>query len=425
MSKLNPKTTEPDFFGAPGALAISIGLPLLINVLYFACNKNGCPTSWTSLDPYYEQLARVGLFSLDALYAYLAWFFGLMVLDRIVPGEEVWGTVLRDGSRLKYKFNGSRVMFAVFALVMARLWYTEGTMPEFVFLYDHLLELANVAILFSIGLATYSYIVSFCRATEPILAEGGNTGNVIFDWFIGRELNTRIGDFDVKVFCEMRPGMILWVMINVAMAHHQYITYGYVSDSMVLVCLFQGFYVVEGTFYEKGLLSMIDVTTDGFGFMLSFGDLALLPFTYTMPARFLADHPVDLGVVGVTAIVGVFLAGLLIFRLSNNEKAAFKRGDSSTKHLKYIQSPTGSKLIISGWWGTARHINYFGDWLIAWAYSLPTGLETPIPYYFVVFFAVLLIHREMRDEAKCAAKYKETWKQYKKLVPWRIIPGIY
>lgn len=30
--------------------------------------------------------------------------------------------------------------------------------------------------------------------------------------------------------------------------------------------------------------------------------------------------------------------------------------------------------MISGWWGLARHINYFGDWLMSWSYSLPTGL---------------------------------------------------
>lgn len=27
---------------------------------------------------------------------------------------------------------------------------------------------------------------------------------------------------------------------------------------------------------------------------------------------------------------------------------------------------------MSGWWGTARHINYLGDWLMSWAYCLPT-----------------------------------------------------
>lgn len=36
-------------------------------------------------------------------------------------------------------------------------------------------------------------------------------GNPIYDFFMGRELNPRIGSFDFKYFCELRPGLIGWV----------------------------------------------------------------------------------------------------------------------------------------------------------------------------------------------------------------------
>lgn len=36
-------------------------------------------------------------------------------------------------------------------------------------------------------------------------------GNPLYDYFIGRELNPRIGNFDLKYFCELRPGLIGWV----------------------------------------------------------------------------------------------------------------------------------------------------------------------------------------------------------------------
>ena len=50
-----------------------------------------------------------------------------------------------------------------------------------------------------------------------LLAKGGNTGSVIYDFFIGRELNPRIGNLDLKEFCELRPGLIGWAMINLGM----------------------------------------------------------------------------------------------------------------------------------------------------------------------------------------------------------------
>lgn len=39
-------------------------------------------------------------------------------------------------------------------------------------------------------------------------------GNVLYDFFIGYELNLRIGSFDLKFFCELRFGLIGWLMIN-------------------------------------------------------------------------------------------------------------------------------------------------------------------------------------------------------------------
>lgn len=36
-------------------------------------------------------------------------------------------------------------------------------------------------------------------------------GNPIYDFILGRELNPRIGSFDFKYFCELRPGLIGWV----------------------------------------------------------------------------------------------------------------------------------------------------------------------------------------------------------------------
>jgi hypothetical protein len=90
---------------------------------------------------------------------------------------------------------------------------------------------------------------------------------------------------------------------------------------------------------------------------------------------------------------------------------------------KYLQTKVGTKLITSGWWGMSRHINYFGDWLMALSYSLPCGFATPIPYFYPIYFAILLLHRERRDDHKCRTKYGEDWEKYCKLVKYRIIPG--
>ena len=60
---------------------------------------------------------------------------------------------------------------------------------------------------------------------------------------------------------------------------------------MALVCGFHGLYVADALWHEPAILTTMDITTDGLGFMLAFGDLAWVPFTYSLQARYLVDHP--------------------------------------------------------------------------------------------------------------------------------------
>jgi hypothetical protein len=94
----------------------------------------------------------------------------------------------------------------------------------------------------------------------------------------------------------------------------------------------------------------MDITTDGFGFMLSFGDLTWLPFTYGLQARYLAFHPVHLGLFWSAVIIAIKLTGLYIFRVSNNEKGDFRNGKNPkseypTSDSNHTQSQSDSILI--------------------------------------------------------------------------------
>ena len=48
-------------------------------------------------------------------------------------------------------------------------------------------------------------------------AAPGDTGSVLNDFFMGRELNPRVFGLDLKYFCELRPGLILWLVLDLAM----------------------------------------------------------------------------------------------------------------------------------------------------------------------------------------------------------------
>lgn len=344
--------------------------------------------------------------------------------------------------------------------------------PVWTFIWDNYIPLLTSNILVAYGLATFCYIRSFSvkpnNADKRELAAGGQSGNMLYDWFIGRELNPRVtlpifGEIDIKAWMEMRPGLLGWIVIDFAMMARQYKNYGFISDSMVLSTVAQMLYVFDAYYMEPAILTTIDIIADGFGLMLAFGDLAWVPFTYSLQTRYLAIHPVVLGPY-IGLVLGVFGLGYWIFRSANNEKNRFRTdpNDPKVAHLKYMETKAGSKLLISGWWGQARHINYLGDWIMSWAYCMPTGIagyivysnigalgqdgKTPmvgqpfapvvapgeargwgmiITYFYLVYFAVLLIHRERRDEEKCRNKYGKDWEKYCEIVPYRIIPYVY
>jgi delta14-sterol reductase len=53
------------------------------------------------------------------------------------------------------------------------------------------------------------------------------------------------------------------------------------------------------------------------------------------------------------------------------------------------------------------------------------GWGSIFTYFYMLYFGILLIHREGRDEEKCQKKYGKDWDRYTSLVRSRIIPGIY
>ncbi|RGB30308.1 ERG4/ERG24 ergosterol biosynthesis protein [Rhizophagus diaphanus] len=427
----NPKTTEYEFLGPIGAFLMITVLPSLVYLLHLGCQPEGCPSPALVkqlLNP--QQLAQffsteniLSLFDLQSFIAYVGYLSYLVLAWYLVPGRWVEGTQLRDGSKLKYKENGFRSMMLTLSIIGCTILF-KGHEP-LLFIYDHFIGLMTCSIIVSFSVAIYVYLASFQEG--KLLALGGNSGNIIYDFMIGRELNPRIGSFDIKYFVELRPGITEWTIINIAMAAKQYHDLGYITIGMILVIIFQGWYCIDSVYNEPAVLTTMDITTDGFGWMLSFGNITWLGFLYPLQARYLAMKPNHLSWLEIAIIVSLQTIGYTIFRGANNEKNAFRNNpdDPKLKDLKYMTTESGSKLIISSWWGKARHINYLGDWIMSWAWCLPCGLNDIFPYFYVIYFAVLLIHRELRDEEKCKKKYKKDWDRYCEIVKYKIIPGKY
>eukprot|EP00056_Hartaetosiga_gracilis_P022551 m.31535 g.31535 ORF g.31535 m.31535 type:complete len:425 (+) comp9704_c0_seq1:100-1374(+) len=417
----NPKTTHFEFGGPIGAPVVMLLLPAVVYMLFFMCNKDKGDCSPFTF-PDLTALTWSDLFDLNALFVYIGWFAFQALLYVVVPGPICKGLPLRNGDVLNYKCNG---MAAFYISVVSVLGGHLLGLFDISYLYTHYLHLTTASILFSSALSVFVFL----RAKRPgvMLALGGNSGNALYDFFIGHELNPRIGDFDIKFFCELRPGLIGWAVLTFGMAAQQFKESGEVTIALLLVSLFETYYVWDAFNSESSLMSTMDITTDGFGHMLSFGDLAWVPFTYTLQTRFLVDFPIRLSPLFIVFVIACQFTGYWIFRSANSQKDLFKRNPHhpSFADVETIQTQRGTRLLASGWWGKSRHINYFGDIIMALAWCLPCGFSSPLPYFYVIYFSILLIHRERRDDHKCHNKYGKDWEKYCEKVPYRIIPYVY
>ncbi|KAG8676451.1 erg24, C-14 sterol reductase [Fusarium poae] len=479
-----PDTPRYEFGGPLGATGIVFGLPILMQVLYLGCNDvSGCPApalldpktlSWAKLKSQipWPQEGLAGFMSWEVTGWLFAYYFLSLVLYRILPAQIVLGTKLREsGKPLEYRFNSfSATVLQLTGCAIGTYLYG-ADFPVWTWITDHYIQLLTTSTVLTYIISIWTYLRSFSiKPGNPELREvavGGRTGRVIYDYFIGRELNPRVtlpffGEIDIKVWLEMRPGLTGWILLNCSFIAKQYRTYGFVSDSIVVITLIQAYYVLEGQYSEAGLLSMMDITSDGLGFMLTWGDIVWVPFLYSTQCRYLSVYPVHLGPIGVAAVGTVFCAGLYIFRSSNNQKVLFRKDPNNPAfaNMTYIQTKRGTKLLTGGWWGMARHINYLGDWIQSLPFCLPTkaagyvilpagtavaGAEVAkmldgrlvapggdaapwgmlFTYLYSAWFGFLLIHRERRDDYACSEKYGKDWDEYKNKVRWRILPGVY
>ncbi|XP_060703949.1 delta(14)-sterol reductase LBR isoform X1 [Hemiscyllium ocellatum] len=414
------RTQEREFGGQVGVVVFMFLLPFTLILLLLMCTEDDA--SILNIPPSVPALQT--LWSSIALGIYVLWFLFQALLYLLPVGKIIEGVPLANGKKLEYRINA----FYAFVLCAAALGAALYNEVNLSYIYSNLLQLAISAMVFSVVLSIYLYVRSW-RVPADEIAEGGNSGSFIYDYFIGRELNPRIRNFDLKFFCELRPGLMGWAVINLGLLFAEMEVQGreVPSLAMILVNSFQLLYVMDALWNEAAILTTMDIMHDGFGYMLTFGDLVWVPFVYSLQAFYLVNHPNELSWPAALVIIALNTVGYIMFRGANSQKNAFRRNphDPKLANLKTIPTATGKRLIVSGWWGFVRHPNYLGDLIMALAWSLPCGFNHIIPYFYIIYLTCLLIHREARDERQCRKKYGVAWNKYCQQVRYRIFPYIY
>jgi delta14-sterol reductase len=353
---------------------------------------------------------------LFGLLTYGALIVFLFALTRLLPGNKVVGQPLpTTRERLTYKLNGMALFVATHMLIFVGAKFFGLSLTPLLKHFWSLLVAANII--------TVVWLSLMYRAGRARMDEATAKQKPLARLWYGIELNPQFLGVDLKVFA-YQPSLIGLGVLNVAFAWAQYEQLGQLTPQMLAYQVFWWAYLFTHYWIEDNVLSMWDVIAEKFGFMLLWGDLVLVPFFYCIGGWALLANPEPMPWPRVLAIAALFGLGLWIFRGSNAQKNRFKKDPNTTiwgKPAKVL----GGRLLVSGWWGIGRKINYTGEIMVYSSFALCTGFTSWVPYVLPLWLCVLLSHRAWRDEQRCAAKYGELWDEYTKIAKFRMIPFVY
>jgi len=195
---------------------------------------------------------------------------------------------------------------------------------------------------------------------------------------------------------------------------------------------------------EMGYMRSIDIIVDRAGYEIQWGCLVWVPAVYSFHTRFLVQNPSGLSFPAALSLFALSMAGVVLNYAADRERDVFRASGgeclvwgSRPRYIvaKYtvVDGNTGkgttktSLLLASGFWGMARHFQYFFELTAAYSWCL---LANParngvLVMFYALFLTLLLVDRAKRDTDKCRLKYGKYYDEYCDLVPYKIVPGIF
>ena len=356
-----------------------------------------------------------------------------IILMKILPGPKALGPVTPKGNTPVYKDNG----FACYVVTMVAFVLVTYVLKQYdlssTIVYDRWGDFQITLTVFSM---IFCVLLTIKGLYAPSTSDHGSSGNLIFDYYWGTELYPRISGIDIKVFTNCRFGMTVWPLLVCIYALKSYEVHGFV-DSIWVSCLLQMAYFTKFFWWEAGYMRTIDIMVDRAGYYICWGCLCYVPGLYASVSLYLVNHPVQLGPILRTLITMAGLASIAVNYLADWQKQAARESGGQALiwgkkpeviRAKYVTEDgrqRESLLLVSGWWGVARHFHYVPELMLAFFWSLPALFENTMPYFYFIFLFFLLTHRTFRDDVKCGTKYKKYWEEYCKRVPYKMIPGIF
>ena len=431
-----------EFGGSWGVSAMMVGFPLLMYYMWIGATyydgRFPTPRDGESFIDFVKGMANtvyVGAFpSLKAWAMYWIFLAFEAVCYVYLPGVWAKGKPLphENGRQLDYYCSGMWSFYITIAVAVTL--HVTGIFKIYEII-DEFGPLLSVAIISGFLVSIIAYISALYRGAEHRM-----TGYHVYDFFMGAELNPRIGILDFKMFFEVRLPWYILFFLSLATVARQYEKYGYVSGEVGFLVMAHFLYANACAKAEECIVTTWDVYYEKWGFMLIFWNMAGVPLSYCHCTIYLANHdpsvyrwnPFVLG-----ALYASYLFVYWVWDTTNSQKNRFRQQErggyvarkafpqlpwQTVENPKTIKTESGDSILVDGWYGYARKIHYTCDLFFALSWGAVTGFKSPFPWFYPTFFTAMIIHRAIRDIERCREKYGKAWEEYERRVPYLFIP---
>ncbi|CAF1331004.1 unnamed protein product [Rotaria magnacalcarata] len=347
---------------------------------------------------------------IEAASYFLIYMIGMFLLSRFLPSIEA------KSPKKTYQLTGLYVF--ILLTILIPIGYYTGNI-SFLFIIKKFISFFIVINIFAILFSLYLFL-------RPEAVRSALNAKFPIDYWHGREKDPMLFGVDLKVFF-YQPSLIGLALANLSLAEAQISLHGALTVEMILYQSFWYLYLFTHYIREDFMLWTFDIIEDHFGFMLVWGDLIYVPFLYSIAGWYVADNvhsPMSMTCIIITSLL--HFIGHYVFRESNWQKFDVRKYGSQVKIWGKKVELLEGRLLLSGFWGIGRHVNYTGEILVYLSIALCSGTVSYVPYILPFSLVILLSQRASRDDQRCRKKYGDKiWNQYCQAAKFRMIPFIY
>ncbi|XP_045618286.1 delta(14)-sterol reductase TM7SF2 isoform X2 [Procambarus clarkii] len=376
------------------------------------CTKSKCtvmefPAIPRKLQLYYDPLA----------VAIVAGFLVAQLLLYLIP----LGKVVKTRSGTTVRCNGLIALLVTIAVVPTAVYFGYDVLQ----VYSKYRQLLATCIVLGVVLSLAMYVrAKFIPddAKNPV----GNSGSFFPDFLTGCEVNPVVKSVDLKFFL-VRAMHLAWIVINmIVVVKDLQAKPGVYSPTLLLACALQIFFAMDFVWFGETYLTTYDYMRQGCGLFFIVLNLTM-PFMLPIFTRLVLNHRTEFEWYYLAMIATLYLVGYTIVRGSDSQKHAFRTNPSNPAlaHLESVPTAAGTRLLVSGWWGVARHPNYLGNILIFIAFAALCGFTYALPWILVGLDTLFLVGRVYEVESACKKKYGRAWDSYTDRVKYRLIPKVF